>query len=350
MAEKKNVVIEDDKKKALVSAMSAIEKQFGKGSVMILGESKAQNVEALPSGCLSLDKAIGIGGLPKGRIIEIYGPESGGKTTMALTNIASCQVHGGTAAFIDAEHALDPQYAKALGVDLDKLIISQPDCGEDALDIAEMLIRSNAVDMLVIDSVAALVPRAELEGEMGDSFVGLQARMLSKAMRKLAGAINKSHCVAIFINQVREKVGIMYGSNETTAGGRALKFFASVRIEVRRVEDIKNGTEKIGVRTKAKIVKNKVAPPFKEAMFEIRYGKGIDQTAGIIDIAIDYSIVEKSGAWLSFNGRQFQGKESLRKAIESENELKSALMDAIDSHDKATNTEESTPEDNAGEP
>ena len=288
-----------DKKKALAAALGQIEKQFGKGSVMRLGENTGMNIEHIPTGSIGLDLALGIGGLPRGRIIEIYGPESSGKTTVALHSVAEAQKLGGTAAFIDAEHALDPVYAKALGVDIDSLLVSQPDTGEQGLDIAEALVRSGAIDIVVIDSVAALTPRAEIEGEMGDSFVGLHARMMSQAMRKLAGSIAKSQCVAIFINQLREKVGVIYGNPEVTTGGRALKFYASVRMEVRRVEHLKNGTELIGSHTRVKVVKNKVAPPFKQAEFDIMYGEGISRTSELVDLGVEFGILNKSGAWFS---------------------------------------------------
>lgn len=323
-------MLDENKKKALATAVSTIEKQYGKGSIMVLGQSEVQPMEVIPTGCLALDRAIGIGGYPRGRIIEIYGPESSGKTTVTLHAIASCQKQGGLAAFIDAEHALDPMYAQKLGINLDELLISQPDSGEQALDIAESLVRSNAVDMVVIDSVAALVPQAELDGEMGDNFVGLQARMLSKCMRKMAGAINKSKCVCIFINQIREKVGVVYGPSETTTGGRALKYFASVRIEVRKIEDLKSGTDKIGVRTKAKVVKNKVAPPFKETAFEIYYGQGISQSADMIEIALADGIITKGGAWFTYGEQRWQGKDNLRKEIESNEELKQSLLNDLE--------------------
>ena len=306
-----------DKKKALAAALSQIEKQFGKGSVMRLGENTGMTVEHIPTGSIGLDLALGIGGLPRGRIIEIYGPESSGKTTVALHSVAEAQKLGGTAAFIDAEHALDPVYAKALGVDIDSLLVSQPDTGEQGLDIAEALVRSGAVDIVVIDSVAALTPRAEIEGEMGDSFVGLHARMMSQAMRKLAGSIAKSQCVAIFINQLREKVGVIYGNPEVTTGGRALKFYASVRMEVRRMEHLKNGTELIGSHTRVKVVKNKVAPPFKEAEFDIMYGEGIAHTGELIDLGVRLGIITKAGSWFSMGEvRIGQGRDAAKKYLE----------------------------------
>jgi len=311
-----------EKMKALEAALGQIEKQFGKGSIMKLGDFEAMEVEAIPTGALSLDIALGIGGIPKGRIIEVYGPESSGKTTLALHMIAEAQKQGGEAAFIDAEHALDPVYAKHLGVDIDNLIVSQPDTGEQALEIAEALVRSGAIDIVVIDSVAALVPKAEIDGDMGDSHIGLQARLMSQALRKLAGVINKSKCVVVFINQLREKVGVMFGNPETTAGGRALKYYASVRLDIRKVENIKADGEVIGNRAKVKIVKNKVAPPFREAEFDIVYGKGISKEGNILDIAVNLDIVEKSGSWFAYNGERLaQGRENVKKYFEENPKL-----------------------------
>ena len=311
-----------EKKKALESALGQIEKQFGKGSVMKLGDFTAMNVESIPTGALSLDVALGIGGIPKGRIIEIFGPESSGKTTLALHMIAECQKRGGEAAFIDAEHALDPVYAKHLGVDIDNLIVSQPDTGEQALEIAEALVRSGAIDIIVVDSVAALVPKAEIDGDMGDAHVGLQARLMSQALRKLAGVLNKSNTAIVFINQLREKVGIMFGNPETTPGGRALKFYASVRLDIRKTENLKQDGEVFGNRVRVKVVKNKVAPPFREAEFDIIYGKGISKVGNILDMAVNLDIVEKSGAWFSYNGQRIsQGRENAKRYLVDRPEL-----------------------------
>ena len=306
----------EEKKKALDLALTNIEKQFGKGSIMKLGQTANMNVQVIPSGCLELDIALGVGGIPKGRIIEIYGPESSGKTTMALHMVAQAQKLGGTAAFIDAEHALDPVYAKALGVNIDELYVSQPDTGEQALEICEALVRSGAVDIVVIDSVAALVPKAEIEGDMGESHVGLQARLMSQALRKLAGIINKTNSICIFINQLREKVGVMFGNPETTAGGKALKFYATIRLDVRRTEQIKKGTEAVGNRVKVKVVKNKVAPPFRVAEFDMLYGKGVSHEGSVLDLGVQAELINKSGAYFSYNGERIgQGRENARQYL-----------------------------------
>jgi recombination protein RecA len=312
------MAVAPDREKALGLALAQIDKQFGKGSVMRLGERPAMQLAVIPTGSIALDVALGIGGLPRGRVIEIYGPESSGKTTVALHAIANAQRLGGIAAFIDAEHALDPDYARALGVDTDSLLVSQPDTGEQALEIADMLVRSGALDVIVIDSVAALVPRAEIEGEMGDSHVGLQARLMSQALRKITGALNNSNTTAIFINQLREKIGVMFGSPETTSGGRALKFYASVRLDVRRIETLKDSTEAVGNRTRVKVVKNKVSAPFKQAEFDIMYGKGISREGSLIDVGVEQSIIRKAGAWYTYEGEQLgQGKENARNFLHS---------------------------------
>lgn len=312
----------NDKKKALQTALSQIEKNFGKGTVMRLGDRPEMNVESIPTGSLSLDAALGIGGVPKGRIIEIYGPESSGKTTLALHILAEAQKMGGEVAFVDAEHALDPVYAAALGVDIDNMLVSQPDTGEQALEITDALVRSGAVDAVVVDSVAALVPKQEIEGEMGDSFMGLQARLMSQALRKLAGSIAKTNCVVIFINQLRMKIGVMYGNPETTTGGNALKFYASVRLDVRRVEAIKDGGNVIGNKTRVKVVKNKVAPPFREAYFDIMYGEGINKWSELIDMAVQMEIIQKSGSWFAMGDERIgQGKESVKTFLLSNPEI-----------------------------
>lgn len=323
MSEKSKAVdTASDKSKALDTALSQIEKQFGKGAIMRMGQSSHLQVEAIPTGSIALDLALGIGGMPKGRIVEIYGPESSGKTTVALHVVAEAQKAGGEAVFIDVEHALDPIYAKALGVDIDSLLVSQPDTGEQALEICEALVRSGAVDVVVVDSVAAMVTKAEIEGEMGDSHVGLQARLMSQALRKLTGAISKSNAVVIFINQLREKIGVSYGNPETTPGGRALKFYSSVRLDIRRIEQIKTGGEIIGNRTRAKVVKNKVAPPFKEAEFDIMYGQGISKEGEILDLAVSLDIVNKSGSWFSYNEMRLgQGRDKVKEYFKANPDL-----------------------------
>lgn len=314
--------IDENKLKAIEMAMGQIEKQFGKGSVMKLGEDATANIDAVSTGCLDLDIALGIGGVPRGRIIEIYGPESSGKTTVALHVVAEAQKLGGAAAYIDAEHALDPAYASKLGVDIDNLVVSQPDTGEQGLEIAEALVRSGAIDVLVVDSVAALVPRAEIEGEMGDSHVGLQARLMSQALRKLAGSINQTKCVAIFINQLREKVGIMFGNPEVTPGGRALKFYASVRMDIRRIDSIKQGDAIMGNRTRVKVIKNKVAPPFRQAEFDIMYNEGISKTGNLVDVGVKEEIIQKSGAWFSYGDiRLGQGRENAKQYLKDNEEV-----------------------------
>lgn len=323
----------EDKRKALETAIGQIEKQYGKGAVMKLGQATAMSVASVSTGSLGLDMALGIGGVPRGRIIEVYGPESSGKTTVALHIVAEAQKAGGEAAFIDVEHALDPIYAKALGVDIDSLLVSQPDTGEQALEIMEALIRSGALDVIVLDSVAAMVTRAEIDGEMGDSHVGLQARLMSQALRKLTAVVSKSNCVAIFINQIREKIGVMYGNPETTPGGRALKFYSSVRIEVRRGEAIKSGTDILGNKTKCKIVKNKVAPPFKEVIFDIMYGEGISRIGEIIDFAVDAEIIDKSGSWFSYNGERLgQGRDKVKQMLSENEALREEIANKVKEH------------------
>ena len=329
-----------DKKKALETALAQIEKNYGKGAIMRLGEDIPINVDAISTGSLSLDLALGVGGVPRGRIIEVYGPESCGKTTLALHVVASAQKLGGEAAYIDVEHALEPAYARALGVDIDSLLISQPDTGEQALDIAESLVRSGAIDVLVVDSVAALIPRAELEGEVGDTVVGMLARLMSQAMRRLAGAISKNNCTVIFINQLRQKIGVMYGNPETTPGGLALKYYASVRIDVRRIETLKVGGEMVGNRTRAKVVKNKVAPPFREAEFDIMYGEGISKVSEIIDLAVKLEIIDKGGAWFTVNGQRLQGKEAVKEYLLANPEV----SDDIEKQIRARSTELLSPQ------
>ncbi len=343
-----------NKDKALTAALSQIERQFGKGSVMRLGDSNAsRDIESISTGSLGLDVALGIGGLPKGRVVEIYGPESSGKTTLTLHAIAECQKQGGTAAFVDAEHALDPNYAEKLGVDIEKLLVSQPDTGEQALEITDMLVRSGAVDLVVIDSVAALTPKAEIEGEMGDHHVGLQARLMSQALRKLTGNINKSNALVIFINQIRIKIGVMFGNPETTTGGNALKFYASVRLDIRRIGAIKKGDEIVGNQTRVKVVKNKIAPPFKQAEFDILYGHGISREGEIIDMGVDLELVEKAGAWYSYNGTRIgQGKDNVRQymkehpkiAQEIEAQIRAKLLVKPGAADKQVKKEEAIAE------
>src|SRR6187431_673643 len=319
-----------DREKALELALAQIEKNHGKGSVMRLGDEVRQPISVIPTGSIALDVALGIGGLPRGRVVEVYGPESSGKTTVALHAVAIAQAAGGIAAFIDAEHALDPEYARAIGVDTDALLVSQPDTGEQALEIADMLIRSGALDIIVIDSVAALVPRAEIEGEMGDSHVGLQARLMSQALRKITGALSTTGTTAIFINQLREKIGVMFGSPETTTGGKALKFYASVRLDVRRIETLKDGTDAVGNRTRVKVVKNKVSPPFKQAEFDILYGKGISREGGLIDMGVELGVVKKSGAWYTYEGDQLgQGRENARSYLRNNPDLADELEKKI---------------------
>jgi recombination protein RecA len=322
-----------NKDKALDAALANIEKSFGKGAIMRLGDEVRAPLEVIPTGAISLDIALGLGGLPRGRVVEIYGPESSGKTTVALHAVANAQRAGGIVAFIDAEHALDPEYAQRLGVDTDALLVSQPDSGEQALEIADMLTRSGALDLIVIDSVAALVPRAEIEGEMGDSHVGLQARLMSQALRKMAGALNNAGTTAIFINQLREKIGVMFGSPETTSGGKALKFYASVRLDVRRIETLKDGAEPVGNRTRVKVVKNKVAPPFKQAEFDIMYGKGISREGSIIDIGVDQGFVKKSGAWYTYEGEQLgQGRENAKQFLIDNPEIMVEISERVRTH------------------
>src|SRR6187455_1868719 len=345
----------EDREKALESALAQIDKQFGKGSVMRLGDEVRAPIEVIPTGSIALDVALGIGGLPRGRVVEIYGPESSGKTTVALHAIANAQADGGICAFIDAEHALDPEYARRLGVDTDSLLVSQPDNGEQALEIADMLIRSGALSLIVIDSVAALTPRAEIEGEMGDNHVGLQARLMSQALRKMTGALSNSGTTAVFINQLREKIGVMFGSPETTTGGKALKFYASVRLDIRRIETLKDGADMVGNRTRVKVVKNKVAPPFKQAEFDIMYGKGISREGGLIDVGVEAGIVRKAGAWFTYDGDQLgQGKENARTFLKDNpdlaNELEKKILEKLGVGVQVTDEVADLPVDVPGEP
>lgn len=350
----KDSKLSKEKQEALHNVLSKIEKQYGEGSVMVLGDDVKLDIDSIPTGSLALDIALGIGGIPKGRIIEIYGPESSGKTTLALHMLAEAQKMGGTGAFVDAEHALDPGYAKNLGVDIENLIISQPDTGEQALEITEALVRSNAVDLIIIDSVAALVPKAEIDGEMGAAQIGLQARLMSQALRKLTGAINKSKCTVVFINQLREKVGIMFGNPETTTGGRALKFYSSVRLDIRRIKGIQQGDDYIGNRTRVKVVKNKVAPPFKVVEFDIMYGQGISKSGVILDSAVDEDIVEKAGSWYSYNGEKLgQGRENVKTYLEENedilHEIEEKLRENINSDKKDSKESENVEEDSENE-
>ena len=347
----KEVVSLSDRKQALDMALKQIEKQFGKGSIMKLGEQAEKRIATIPSGSLALDVALGIGGYPRGRVVEIYGPESSGKTTVALHAIAEAQRQGGQAAFIDAEHALDPNYARALGVNIEELLLSQPDTGEQALEIAEALVRSGAVDIIVVDSVAALVPKAEIEGEMGDSHVGLQARLMSQALRKLSGVINKSKTMAVFINQIREKVGVMFGNPETTPGGRALKFYSSVRLEVRRAETLKQGNDMVGNKARIKVVKNKVAPPFKQAEVDIMYGEGISKEGEILDMASGLDIIKKSGSWYSYNEERLgQGRENAKQFLKENEDMMAEIHDAIRQHYNLDETKEDESAEKAEKP
>jgi len=338
-----------EREKAIETAVSQIEKQFGKGSIMRMGENVGMSIEAIPTGAMALDLALGIGGLPRGRIVEVYGPESSGKSTLALHVVAEAQRNGGICAYIDAEHAMDPVYAKAIGVDIDDLLISQPDTGEQALEISDMLIRSGALDVLVVDSVAALTPRAEIEGDMGDSHVGLQARLMSQALRKLTATLSKSRTIAIFINQLREKIGVVYGSPEVTPGGRALKFYASVRLDIRRVESIKDGPDVVGSRTRVKVVKNKCAPPFKQAEFDIMYGKGISREGSLLDVGVELGIVKKSGAWFTYEGEQLgQGRENVKQFLAETPELMVEINERIRAHLGIGDLPPSSPSDEEG--